>query len=112
MLDTADETDWLRRHLVKHVASNICESNVTKFDFKIKIFRSIRDCHFFYWWHNRQGIENFFTRLCGIFILVQETKKWTWKTGAEIDKNDDLCLEDYQTGDCVGLTWNLQLGCR
>ena len=28
MLDTAEETDWLRRHLVKHVASNICEKHI------------------------------------------------------------------------------------
>ena len=33
VLDTAEETDWLRRHLVKHVASNICKSDAT-FDFK------------------------------------------------------------------------------
>ena len=30
VLDTAEESDWLRRHLVKHVASNICEKNIAK----------------------------------------------------------------------------------
>ena len=29
VLDTAEETDWLRRHLVKHVASNICDNDAT-----------------------------------------------------------------------------------
>lgn len=80
VLDTAEETDWLRRHLVKHVASNIYPYETVTFF------------------------------IGG--IVDKETKKWTWKTGEEIDRNDGLCLEDYQTGDCVGLTWNLQLGCR
>ena len=94
VLDTEEERAWLSRHLVKHVASNICgcQGNYT--------LTAI---------HDADPYETV-TFLVGGHV-DSESDTWVWSTGEEVGEAD-TCPGDHYSGACLGVTWNQELGCR
>ena len=54
-------------------------------------------------------------------VLTQETGNWILssdhtidasETAGDVGEDDAVCKEDHYVGDCLGITWNQQLGCR
>ena len=95
MLDSEEERAWLRRHLVKHVASNICgcqgiHNTLTPINCTADPYETV-------------------TFLVGGHVDGEGT--WKWSTGGEVGEAD-TCPGDHYTGACLGITWNQQLGCR
>ena len=54
-------------------------------------------------------------------LNLQETGNWILssdhsidasETAGDIGDNDAVCKGDHYVGDCLGITWNQQLGCR
>ena len=95
VLDSEEERAWLRRHLVKHVASNICgcqgiHTILTPINCTADPYETV-------------------TFLVGGHVDGEGT--WVWSTGGEVGEAD-TCPGDHYSGACLGITWNQQLGCR
>ena len=42
----------------------------------------------------------------------RESQIWKWNSGDDVGDETEKCEMDHYSGDCLGITWNQQLGCK
>jgi len=88
-IDSLEERQWLIHHLNKHVASNIYPYETVTF-----------------------FVGGNVQKETGNWILSSDLRIDASETAGDIGDNDAVCKGDHYVGDCLGITWNQQLGCR